>query len=177
MVGGDAQDTLPQWRIDAPASADQLLAYYHEAEAKTGVGWSYLASINLVETGLGRIVGLSYAGAQGPMQFLPSTFAAYGEGGDINSPRDSVIAAGRLLAANGFAGDVDGAIYRYNHSNEYVEAVKDYAEVLAADPAAFAGYYRWEIYYYTAMGDVLLPVGYDAPDRISVADYLTTHPQ
>jgi membrane-bound lytic murein transglycosylase B len=177
MVGGDAQDSLPQWRIDPPASADELLADYHEAEAKTGVGWSYLASINLVETGLGRIVGLSYAGAQGPMQFLPSTFAAYGDGGDITSAHDSILAAGRLLAANGFATDVDHAIYRYNNSNEYVQAVKDYAEVLAADPAAFAGYYRWEIYYYTASGDVLLPLGYNAPERIPVADYLATHPQ
>ena len=177
MAGGDALDTLPQWRIDAPAPADELLSYYHEAEARTGVGWGYLAAINLVETGLGRIVGLSYAGAQGPMQFLPSTFAAYGDGGDITSPHDSILAAGRYLAANGFADDPDHALYRYNNSNEYVAAVKDYAAVLTDDPAAFTGYYRWEIYYYTSMGDVLLPVGYDAPERIPVAGYIAAHPQ
>ena len=177
MVGGDPQDTLPAWRIDPPAAADELLADYHEAEQRTGVGWSYLAAINLVETGLGRIVGLSYAGAQGPMQFLPSTFAAYGDGGDINSAHDSIIAAGRYLAANGFADDPAHALYRYNNSNEYVQAVIDYATALAADPTAFTGYYRWEIYYYTVAGDVLLPVGYLAPDRIPVADYLSTHPQ
>ena len=67
------------------------------------------------------------------------------------------MAAGRYLAANGFANDRDHAIYRYNNANEYVRAVNDYAAVLAADPAAFAGYYRWDVYYYTTAGDVLLP--------------------
>lgn len=177
MVGGDPQQVLPQWRIDAPLPADELIGYYKEAEAATGVSWAYLASINLVETGLGRIVGLSYAGAQGPMQFMPSTFAAYGTG-DINSAHDSILSAGNYLRANGFVdGDVRGALWRYNNSNEYVQAIIDYAEVLAADPAAFAGYYRWEIYYYTAAGDVLLPVGYLASEPIPVADYLATHPQ
>ena len=155
-----AKDTLPAWRIDPPAPADELLGYYREAEAASGVGWNYLAAINLIETGFGRIDGVSTAGAQGPMQFLPSTFAAYGDGGDILSPHDSIMAAGRYLAANGFANDRDHAIYRYNNSNQYVQAVNDYAAVLAADPAAFAGYHRWDVYYYTTAGDVLLPIGY-----------------
>jgi hypothetical protein len=111
------------------------------------------------------------------MQFLPSTFAGYGEGGDIHSPRDSIMAAGRYLAANGFANDRDPAIYRYNNANEYVQAVNQYAAVLAADPAAFAGYYRWDVYYYTTAGDVLLPIGYTATSPIPVEDYLATHPQ
>ena len=89
------------------------------------------------------------------MQFLPSTFAAYGSG-DIRSPRDSILAAGRYLAANGFAADRDGAIHHYNHSGAYVRAVNDYAAVLAADPAAFAGYYQWQVYFRTTSGDVLL---------------------
>ena len=109
------------------------------------------------------------------MQFLPSTFAAYGEGGDILSPHDSIMAAGRYLAANGFADDRDNALYRYNNSDQYVQAVNDYAAVLAADPAAFAGYYRWDVYYNTTAGDVLLPIGYSATSPIPVADYLATH--
>ena len=71
LSGGEAKDTLPAWRIDPPAPADALLGYYHEADAASGVGWNYLAAINLVETGLGRIIGVSTAGAEGPMQFLP----------------------------------------------------------------------------------------------------------
>ncbi len=174
---GEAKDTLPAWRIDPPLPADVLLGYYHDAEAATGVGWNYLAAINLVETGFGRIVGVSTAGAEGPMQFLPPTFAKYGDGGDILSPHDSIMAAGRYLAANGFADDREHAIFRYNNSSHYVSAVNDYAAVLASDPAAFADYYRWDIYYYTTSGDVLLPIGYVETQRVPVTDYLATHPQ
>ncbi|WP_233209186.1 lytic transglycosylase domain-containing protein [Mycobacterium sp. ENV421] len=170
------RDTLPAWRIQPPAPADELLGYYREAEAATGVGWTYLAAINLIETRFGSIVGLSTAGADGPMQFLPSTFAAHGEGGDIRSPHDSIMAAGRYLAANGFGADPDHAIYRYNHADEYVSAVKDYAEILT-DPATFAGFYRWDVYYVTTEGDVVLPIGYSADEPIPVAEYLATHPQ
>lgn len=171
------RDTLPAWRVEAPAPAEELLGYYHDAEAATGVGWNYLAAINLIETRLGSIVGFSAAGADGPMQFLPATFTAYGDGGDIRSPRDSILAAGRYLAANGFAVDPDHAVYRYNHSDRYVAAVKDYAAVLAADPATFAGFYRWEVYCVTVDGDVVLPIGYRADAPIPVGEYLATHPQ
>jgi Transglycosylase SLT domain len=174
---GQAKDTLPAWRIDPPTPADELLGHYRESESASGVGWNYLAAINLIETGFGRIASVSTAGAQGPMQFLPSTFAAYGEGGDILSPHDSIMAAGRYLAANGFAHDRDHALYRYNNSNQYVRAVNHYAAVLAADPAAFTGYHRWDVYYRTTAGDVLLPIGYSATSPIAVADYLATHPQ
>jgi hypothetical protein len=171
------RDTLPPWRIEPPPPADELLSYYHEAESESGVGWNYLAAINLIETRFGSIVGVSTAGAQGPMQFLPSTFAAYGDGGDILSPRDSIMAAGRYLAANGFANDRDHAIYRYNNAHEYVQAVNQYATVLAVDPTTFADYYRWDVYYNTTAGDVLLPIGYAATAPIPVEDYLATHPQ
>jgi Transglycosylase SLT domain len=173
----EVKDTVPAWRIVPPPPADALMDYYREAEAATGVGWNYLAAINLIESRLGSIDGVSTAGAQGPMQFLPSTFDVYGEGGDINSPRDSIMAAGRYLAANGFANDRDSAIFRYNNADRYVRAVNDYAAVLAADPAAFTGYYRWDVYFRTTAGDVLLPVGYDSTAPIPVDDYLADHPQ
>jgi soluble lytic murein transglycosylase-like protein len=175
MSTGEEKDTLPPWRIAPPASAGELLGYYRKAESASGVGWTYLAAVNLIETGFGRIVGASDAGAQGPMQFLPSTFAAYGEGGDIFSPHDSILAAGRYLAANGFADNRDYALYRYNNSSQYVQAVNDYAAVLAADPAAFGGYYRWDVDYNTTAGDVVLPIGYCATSPVPVADYLATH--
>ena len=173
----EAQNTLPAWRIVPPAPADALLDYYREAEADSGVGWNYLAAINLIESRFGRIDGNSTAGAQGPMQFLPSTWDAYSNGGDIRSPRDSILAAGRYLAANGFAHDRDQAIFRYNNATRYVRAVNDYADVLAADPGAFAGYYRWDVYYRTFAGDILLPVGYESTMPIPVDDYLAEHPQ
>jgi hypothetical protein len=171
------RETLPAWRITPPAPADELMNYYRQAESESGVSWNYLAAINFVESRFGSIVGASTAGAQGPMQFLPSTFAGYGQGGDIHSPHDSILAAGRYLAANGFATDHDHAIYGYNHANQYVRAVDDYAALMAADPATFAAYYRWDVYCLTTAGDVLLPIGYDASSPIPAADYVAAHPQ
>jgi soluble lytic murein transglycosylase-like protein len=173
---GDAKPTVPAWRIVAPRPAEELMGYYRKAESTFGVGWNYLAAINLVETAFGRIAGVSTAGAQGPMQFMPATFAAYGGGGDITSPHDSIMAAGRYLAANGFTGNPDAALWRYNNSNEYVGAVSDYAAVLARDPAAFAGFHRWDVYYNSTAGDVALPVGYSATAPVPVTDYLAAHP-
>lgn len=172
----EVRDTLPAWRIIAPAPPEELLGYYREAESVTGVPWNYLAAINLIETAFGRIAGLSTAGAQGPMQFMPATWAAYGQG-DVNAPRDAIMAAGRYLAASGFATNRDRAIYRYNNANTYVRAVSDYAAVMAADPATFGHYYLWDVYYRTTAGDVLLPLGYSEPSRIPVAAYLANHPQ
>jgi Transglycosylase SLT domain len=173
----ERKNTVPAWRIVPPAPADELMSYYREAEAASGVGWNYLAAINLIESRFGSIQGDSTAGAQGPMQFLPSTWDGYGNGGDIRSPRDSIMAAGRYLAANGFANDRDGAIFRYNNATRYVRAVNDYAAVLESDPGAFAGYYRWDVYYRTTAGDVLLPIGYESPAPIPVDGYLADHPQ
>jgi soluble lytic murein transglycosylase-like protein len=171
------RDTLPAWQIIPTAPADELMRLYREAEAATGVGWNYLAAINLIETRFGSIAGLSTAGAQGPMQFMPETWAQYGQGGDVNSPRDAIMGAGRYLAASGFTNSPDRAIYAYNHANEYVRAVKDYAAILVDDPGSFAGYFNWQVYYYTTAGDVLLPVGYDQSQRIPVEEYLASHPR
>ena len=151
---------LPPWRIIAPPSADELRRHYAESEARFGIPWQYLASIHLVETRMGRIRGTSTAGAQGPMQFLPSTWARYGEGGDINSPRDSILAAGRYLKAAGAPGDMAKALYAYNHSQRYVRAVTLYAEQMRADERTYAGYFHWQVYYITPSGDVMLPEGY-----------------
>lgn len=166
------RDVMPAWRIVEPAPADELLGYYREAEAATGVGWNYLAAVNFIETTFGRVAGVSPAGAQGPMQFLPATFAQYGDGGDITSARDSIMAAGRMLAADGFTADKDAALFRYNNSEHYVRAVDDYATAMAADETVFPAYHRWQVFYNTTMGDVPLPVGYAQTAEIPVADYL-----
>ncbi|WP_435406174.1 lytic murein transglycosylase [Mycolicibacterium tokaiense] len=174
---GGGKPTLPAWHIIEPPTLELLMSCYRAAQAATGVGWNYLAAINLVETAFGRIRGVSSAGAQGPMQFLPSTFAQYGQGGDIRSPRDAIMAAGRFLAAHGFATDRDAALYRYNNSTRYVRAITDYAAVMAADPAALRTYHRWDVYYNSTAGDVLLPVGYRADAPIPVQQYLKDNPQ
>lgn len=154
---------LPAWRIVAPAPRDELLAYYEEGERTFGVPWEYLAAVHLTETKMGRIRGTSTAGAKGPMQFLPSTWDAYGAGGDIESNHDSILAAARYLKANGAPERMADALHRYNPTDKYVHAVTDYAEVMRADPKAYRGYYGWQVYYWSTLGDVWLKVGYDEP--------------
>jgi hypothetical protein len=150
---------LPPWRIVAAESPATLLAYYRAAQAVTGVGWSYLAAINFVETDFGRVAGPSSAGAQGPMQFMPATWAIYGHG-DIHRPWNAILAAGRFLAARGAARSIGPALYAYNPSWRYVDAVLRYARRLRADPHALMGYYRRQVVYRLASGWVLLPAGY-----------------
>ena len=163
--------TLPAWRIVRPDPADVLLDAYRDAEAEFGIPWKYLAAINLVETGIGRIRGTSIAGAQGPMQFMPATWEAYGGGGDINDTHDAIRGAARYLAANNGADDIAHALYRYNHSNRYVRGVQIYADLIAEHPRAFLGFYYWGIWYLTDQGEVYLPVGYEQSEPIPVADY------
>jgi len=165
LSGNSAPKETPPaaWRIVSPAPTGELLGYYKEASATTGVPWSILAAVNFVETRLGRVRGTSSAGAQGPMQFMPATWAAYGQG-DIYSIRDSIAAAARYLKANGAPERLDDAIWRYNHSKHYVEAIKAYANRIALDERAFRGYYEWEVLYRTAGGLLILPIGWpDVP--------------
>lgn len=160
-LSGAPRTTLPAWRIVAPAPLADLQKDYEAAGAAFGIPWGYLAAINLVETGIGRIRGTSEAGAQGPMQFLPATWAAYGAGGDINDPHDAIFAAARLLAADGAPADMAGALYGYNHSDHYVQAITRYAELIDQHPLTLRAIYHWGIYYRTIHGDVYLPVGYE----------------
>jgi membrane-bound lytic murein transglycosylase B len=169
-------DTMPAWRIVPPPPADQLVAWYHEAEAAYGVPWQVLAAVNLVETDMGRIQGTSTAGAQGPMQFMPSTWAAYGEG-DVNDPHQAILGAAHYLQANGAAGDLAGALWHYNHSDHYVRGVQLYADLIAEHPGAFAGFYNWGVWYWSTQGDLYLPIGYEATEPIPVEQYTATAPQ
>ena len=153
------QPRLPPWRIIPAQSLALLRADYQAGQAATGVGWSYLAAINFVETDFGRIAGPSTAGAQGPMQFLPATWASYGHG-DIHRSRPAILAAARFLLANGAARNISSALFAYNHSWEYVDAVLRYARRIRVSPQALAGYYQRQIIYRLGGGWVLLPRGY-----------------
>jgi soluble lytic murein transglycosylase-like protein len=155
----EPRPALPAWTIVAPPPLGELRSHYRAAEAESGVPWTVLAAIHLVETRFGRIQGDSHAGARGPMQFLPATWEAYGEG-DIDDPGDATMAAARYLVAHGAPEDLPGALYAYNHSDLYVDAVLAHAKVMARYDHYLAIYHRWRVYYRTVEGDVLLAEGY-----------------
>ena len=162
----EPQPDLPAWRIRAPLPVATLLAYYEEGQRASNVPWPYLAAIHFVETRMGRIVGTSTAGAQGPMQFIPETWAAFGEG-DIYDDRDAILAAARYLASRGAPDDMRRALYSYNNSDRYVTAIANYGQVIAQDPRAYVGYYHWQVHYGTTSGRYLLPEGFgDGTDAV-----------
>jgi hypothetical protein len=99
-----------------------------------------LAAINEVETDYGRDLNVSSAGAEGWMQFLPSSWARYGVDAtgsgyeDPYNPADAIFAAARYLAAAGGAQHIRAAVFSYNHSAAYVEAVMLRAQLLGGTP-------------------------------------------
>ena len=173
--------TMPAWRIVEPLPVPELRAYYAQAQQRFGVPWSVLAAVHLVETKMGRIVGLSSAGAQGPMQFLPATWGRYGLGGDVWNTRDAIFGAANYLAANGAADGadarLDNALYRYNNDNRYVQGVRHYAALIQADERAYLGYYAWQVYYRTHLGDFMLPTGYELARSMPVEEWLAIRPR
>jgi membrane-bound lytic murein transglycosylase B len=162
-----AEHRFPDWRIVAPPPPNKLLSDFRAAAAAYKIPWQYLAAIELVETRMGRIRGLSPAGAEGPMQFMPATWAQYGRG-NINNQRESIMAAARFLTANGARRNIGRALFHYNPSDAYVVAVESYAQEMRRDEPAFYGYYYWQVLYQTSKGTFLLPVGYptDRPKRL-----------
>ena len=167
--------TLPVWTIVEPLPADELLALYRDAEAQTGVPWAYLAAINLVETRMGRIAGVSSAGAIGPMQFLPSTWDECCLGDPLD-PADAILGAAIYLVDRGAPADMLGALYGYNPNEGYVGAVDAYAQLMLSDERAFAGFHAWEVYVGTEAGTIRLPVGYRAAAPISATGYALAFP-
>jgi membrane-bound lytic murein transglycosylase B len=107
-------------------------AYRQAAAGCPGMDWTLLAGVGQVETGHGRNNGPSSAGAIGPMQFMPATFAAYAVDGDGDGvtdawdPEDAIFSAARYLCEGGAGQGPDGvhrAVLRYNHAEWYVDLV------------------------------------------------------
>jgi soluble lytic murein transglycosylase-like protein len=120
-------------RTGPPPPLGNLLAYYRAAQRRFGVRWQVLAAVNLVESAFGRVRSESVAGAQGPMQFIPATWRAYGLGGDVHDPRDAILGAANLLRQAGAPDSHARALYAYNPSPLFVEAVLRYARLIARD--------------------------------------------
>lgn len=128
------------FKVGAAAAAARLRAYYAEAQRRSGVAWQLLAAINYVESDFGRVRSASTSGALGPMQFMPSTWAAYGRG-SIRDPHQAILAAARFLRAAGAPAAERRALYRYNPSSAYVEAIERFSARIRRDPRAYLVYY------------------------------------
>ena len=130
--------------IPAGAPANYLnLFKASAAKYCPGMSWTVLAAIGQIESGDGANNGPSSAGALGPMQFMPGTWAEWGINGfgppgppDIMNPLDAIPSAARMLCAAG-AGNpatLRGAIFAYNHATWYVDEVLALAGEYAKNP-------------------------------------------
>jgi soluble lytic murein transglycosylase-like protein len=118
-------DLLPGQKVPP-----EYVQYYKAAGEKYSVDWFVLAAIHSIETNFSTIPKMvSSVGAQGHMQFMPGTFAAYGVDGNGDGMRsawnlqDAIFSAANYLSASGYSTDIRGAIWHYNHAEWYVNDV------------------------------------------------------
>ena len=128
----------------------EFLALYMQAGIESGVPWQLLAGVGKVECDHGQSPDPSCsqegvenkAGAGGPMQFLASTWSAYGldADGDGNAdrwdPADAIFSAANYLRASGAPGSDEAALFAYNHSQAYVQQVLAWAALYTETSAA-----------------------------------------
>jgi hypothetical protein len=139
-------------KTSKPEGPKKLLRLYAKAERRFDVPWTILASINLIESKMGRLNGPSSAGALGPMQFMPAKWDAYGKGSPFNT-HNAIMAAARYLAANGAPEQMRNALWNYNHSDHYVNAALAYHRQMVGAPMSYYGYYFWQVFVRTERGD------------------------
>ncbi|SHL03076.1 Transglycosylase SLT domain-containing protein [Alicyclobacillus tolerans] len=108
-----------------------LLPIYMQAAAKYHIPWTILAAIHKTETDFSTAGFIeSYAGAIGPMQFMPATFAEFGVTApgqtgapNIHNVEDAIYSTAHMLSVCGFDHNPWQAIWDYNHSTYYVDHV------------------------------------------------------
>jgi hypothetical protein len=129
------QQQLPVTKVASDQRPASYLQLFQASAAQycPGLSWTVLAAIGQIESADGTNNGPSTAGALGPMQFMPATWAVWGIDGfgetgapDIMNPYDAVPSAARMLCADGAASGGAGlsaAIFDYNHADWYVNEV------------------------------------------------------
>jgi hypothetical protein len=142
---GPAPIGVPNFIIDSFEIPPFLLPIYQACGTEYGIPWEVLASINKIETGFGTNLNVSSAGAVGWMQFLPSSWEAFGLDAngdgrkDPYNPVDAICAAAHYLKLAGAHQDLYQAIFAYNHADWYVQEVLLYARAYGRLPSDLVG--------------------------------------
>lgn len=150
LSAGHAREVSAQLGRTRPAAPvvggipQRYLHIYQHAAREYGLQWNILAAVGQIESDHGRSPlpgvkqGVNGAGAAGPAQFLGSTWARFGV--DVHGsgrpnpydPADAITSMAAYLKAQGAPQDWRQALYSYNHSWGYVDAVLSLSRRLAA---------------------------------------------
>jgi murein DD-endopeptidase MepM/ murein hydrolase activator NlpD len=142
---GPAPIGVPNFVIDSFEIPPFLLPIYQACGTEYGIPWEVLAAINKIETGFGTNLNVSSAGAVGWMQFLPSSWEAYGLDAngdgrkDPYNPVDAICAAAHYLKVAGGQKHLYDAILAYNHADWYAQEVLLYARAYGRLPSNLVG--------------------------------------
>ena len=142
---GPAPIGVPNFVIDSFEIPPFLLPIYQACGTEYGIPWEVLAAINKIETGFGTNLNVSSAGAVGWMQFLPSSWEAFGLDAngdgrkDPYNPVDAICAAAHYLKLAGGGKHLYDAIFAYNHADWYVQEVLLYARAYGRLPSDLVG--------------------------------------
>ncbi len=142
---GPAPIGVPNFVIDSFEIPPFLLPIYQACGTEYGIPWEVLAAINKIETGFGTNLNVSSAGAVGWMQFLPSSWEAFGLDAngdgrkDPYNPVDAICAAAHYLKIAGGAKHLYDAILAYNHADWYAQEVLLYARAYGRLPSDLVG--------------------------------------
>ncbi|HEX5714360.1 MAG TPA: lytic murein transglycosylase [Solirubrobacterales bacterium] len=142
---GPAPIGVPNFVIDSFEIPPFLLPIYQACGTEYGIPWEVLAAINKIETGFGTNLNVSSAGAVGWMQFLPSSWEAFGVDANGDSrkdpynPVDAICAAANYLKLAGGNENLYDAIFAYNHADWYVQEVLLYARAYGKLPTDLVG--------------------------------------
>jgi cell wall-associated NlpC family hydrolase len=142
-MGGEPAQPSTAALADIPAT---YLTLYQQAGVEFGLPWELLAAVGKVESDHGRnpaAYEANAAGAVGPMQFEPATFAAYDWAAghldpSIDDPHDAIFAAAAMLRADGAPDETQAALYAYNHADWYVSEVLAWAAAYTSAAAVGA---------------------------------------
>lgn len=127
-IGAPPSATIPPALGDPADIPPNQLAVIRQVSAQSGVPWQILAAIAKVESDFGQNMGPSSAGAIGYGQFLPSSWAEFGNGGNPYDFHDAIPAMARYLVAFGAPAHLRRAIFAYNHAQWYVDLILKQAQ-------------------------------------------------
>ena len=131
---------------------EDYLKIYQEAVGPYNMDWAVLAGVGFVETNHGANKNTSSAGAQGPMQFMPETWASIGVDGngdgnkDVLDPADAIPAAAKYLNVSGAPDNYNDALQTYNgggyrgpetaeYANKVLGKAEEYRTASGEDPS------------------------------------------